>query len=233
MGVWERAMEIPEEDPRHGRRGPLWLHPDDDLAPNRPGETLLGELAARPAGRLRRLGDRLLLRAAETDALRSAVAAEQTAGTLLDRLSGFGWRVLHSLPLPGGTGLPHLAIGPGGVLAVRSCRHRGARLRAGFDGADLVSVNGRRTEPHLRRCRRDAQVAAHALGRACGSPVAVTPLLVFVEAADVAVAPTLRDVEVLPERALPALAERGGVLKPQEIDLLYGLARDRRTWRGL
>ena len=224
-------MRYPE-DPRRARRGPLWLHPDDDLAPNRPGETLLGELAARPAGRLRRLADRVLLRAGETDELRSALAAEQRAGELLDGLSGFGWRVLHSIPLPGAC-LSHLAIGPGGVFAVRSRRYRGARIRAGFDGTDLVSINGRRTEPELRRCRQDAERAGHALGRAGGSRVAVTPLLVFVDAGSLTVAPGLCEVEVMSERELPGLAGRGGVLKPEEVEFHYGLARDRRTWRRL
>ncbi|MGK5530686.1 nuclease-related domain-containing protein [Streptomyces sp. URMC 129] len=222
-------MENPEDPGRWGvGRGPLWLHPDDDLAPNRPGETLHGELAARPAGRLRRLRDRLLLRSAAADALRAALDAEEGAGERLDALAGAGWRILHSVPLPGEADISHLAIGPAGVLCLRSVGDRGARLEA---GEDTVRINGRRAEPYVRRCRRAAHRAAHALGRGCGFPVPVRPVLVCVGAASVAVSPALRDVEVLRETDLDGLAGRGGVLKPDTVEAVYAVARDRRTWR--
>ncbi len=94
-----------------------------------------------------------------------------------------------------------------------------------------MRINGRRTEPDVRRCRRDAQRAAHALGRALGHPVTVHPLLVCVGAARITVTPGLRDVEVLHEDGIAGLAARGGVLKPDGIEAVHGLARDRRTWR--
>lgn len=223
-------MENPEDPGRwRAGRGPLWLHPDDDLAPNRPGETLLGELAARPVGRLWRVRDRLLLRSAEAAALRAALDAEERVGDRLDLLAGVGWRVLHSVPLPGeAADLSHLAIGPAGVLCLRSVGHRRARLEV---GEDAVRIDGRRAEPHVRRCRRDARRAAHALGRGCGFPVAVRPVLVCVGAASVTVSPALRDVEVLRESDLDGLAARGGVLKPDAVEAVHGVARDRRTWR--
>ncbi|TDC20142.1 NERD domain-containing protein [Streptomyces sp. 8K308] len=229
MGGWEHGNGIPP-DPGGGAlrgSGPLWLHPDDDLAPNRPGEILHGLVATLPAGRVRLAADRLLGRSARREALLTALRGEQLAGTALDALAGAGWRVLHSIPLPGAADISHLAIGPGGVLSFRTVLHRGARLAV---EEELVRIGTRRAEPHVRRCRRDAHRAAHALSAACGFRVAVQPVLVCVAAASVTVAPGLRDVEVLQEHALAGLAGRGGVLRPDGVETLYGLARDRRTW---
>ncbi|MDT0347360.1 NERD domain-containing protein [Streptomyces litchfieldiae] len=222
-------MENPEDPGRAGRGGPLWLHPDDDLAPNRPGETLHGKVAALPSGALRRVTDRVLRRSGEADALRAALLAEEAIGVRLDALAGDGWRVLHSIPLPGEADLPHLAIGPGGVLSLRSVRHAGARVSV---GEDVALIDGRRQEPYVRRCRRDGRRAAHALSRGCGFPVAVRPVLVVVAARGMAVTSALRDVEVLREHQLAGLARRGGVLKPDSVEAIYGVARDRRTWRA-
>jgi hypothetical protein len=223
--------ETPDRQPNGG--GPLWLHPDDDLAPNRPGETLHGRVAALPAGRPRRLLDRLLPRSAEADTLRDRLLGEQFAGARLDRLATAGWRVLHSIPLPGAADVSHLAIGPGGVISLRTVHHRRARLLVDVDTVAVARAGRRREEPYIRDCRRDGRRAAHALSRGCGFPVDVLPALVCVAAARVAVTDGLRDVEVLREPELAALAERGGVLKPDIVETIYGVARDRRTWRGV
>ncbi|MGP3970903.1 nuclease-related domain-containing protein [Streptomyces sp. 6N223] len=223
--------ETPDRQPYGG--GPLWLHPDDDLAPNRPGETLHGRVAALPAGRARRLRDRLLARSREAGDLRARLLGEQFAGARLDRLAGVGWRVLHSVPLPGAPDISHLAIGPAGVLSFRTVFHRGARLSVGGDTVEVARAGRRRAEPYVRTCRRDGTRAAHALTRGCGFPVEVRPVLVCVAAARVEVGTGPRDVEVLAEPELPSLAERGGVLKPDVIETIYGVARDRRTWRGV
>jgi hypothetical protein len=227
-------MENPETpDWQPYGSGPLWLHPDDDLAPNRPGETLHGQVAALSAGGTRRLFDRLLLRDASDQALRARLTGEQFAGARLDRLMGVGWRVLHSVPLPGAADISHLAIGPAGVLSFRTVFHRKARLRVGVDTVRVARAGRRLAEPYVRTCRRDGTRAAHALSRGCGFPVEVRPVLVCVAAARVEVTDALRDVEVLTEPELPTLAERGGVLKPDVIETVYGVARDRRTWRDV
>ncbi|ARQ71915.1 nuclease-related domain-containing protein [Streptomyces marincola] len=210
------------------RGGSLWLHPDDDLAPNRPGETLHGRVAALPAGRLRAARDRLLRRSADADALRAALRAQQRAGAVLDGFGPAGWRVLHSVPLPGGADLPHLAIGPGGVFAIRSVPLDGTRVAV---DEDFVRVDGRRAEPHVRLSRRAATRAAHALGRARGHPVGVRAVLVCVAAVRITVGEQPRDVDVLDEVALAGLCGRGGVLTPAGVEALHSAARDRGTWR--
>lgn len=189
----------------------LTLHPDDDLAPNRPGEALLVALEREPgpAHRLR------------PDPRRRALAAEQTVGTALDRLDGAGWRTLHSVPLPGGDRLHHLLIGPGGLFAVHTLPARRQRVR--IDGP-LVAPGHREPLPLLRRVRADADRASHAL------TAEVHAVLVLVEPAQVSVEQPPRSVRVLTDGDLPGLARLGGTLKPADVEALHAMARDRGTW---
>lgn len=191
----------------------LALHPDDDLAPNRPGEALHVSLDREPppARRLR------------ADPRHRALAAEQTVGEALDALEGGGWRVLHSVPLPGGARIHHLLIGPGGLFCVGALAVRRQRVRI----ADpMVTVGRAAPVPLLRSLRSDAGRASFAL------TAEVRPVLALAGAGtagpDVAAPP--RDVRVLREADLPGLARLGGVLKPADVEALYALARDRRTW---
>jgi hypothetical protein len=184
-------------------------------------------VAALPAGRLRALAGRLLPGAGEAGALRSLLAGEERVGRRLDGYAGAGWRVLHSVPLPGGACLSHLAVGPGGVFALRTVHHPGARPVV---DEDWLRVPGRPPSPDVRACRRDARRAAHALGRGCGFPVPVRPVLVCAGATGVTREPAALDVDVLTEDGLDALAGRGGVLKPDAVERIHGVARDRRVW---
>ena len=192
----------------------LTLHPDDDLAPNRPGEALLVALERDPgpAHRLR------------PDPRHRALAAEQTTGEALDRLDGAGWHALHSLPLPGGDRLHHLLIGPGGLFALHVLPARRQRVRI----ADPLVTPGRRAPlPLMRRVRADADRASYAL------TAQVRPVLVLVEPAHVSVTAPPRSVRVLTDRELPELARTGGELKPADVEALHALARDRATWARL
>ncbi|WP_030190076.1 nuclease-related domain-containing protein [Streptomyces violaceorubidus] len=192
----------------------LTLHPDDDLAPNRPGEALLVALEREPAPahRLR------------PDPRRRALAAEQATGAALDRLDGAGWRTLHSLPLPGGDRLHHLLVGPGGLFVLHVLPARRQRVRV---TDPLVALGRRAPHPLLRWVRADADRACHAL------TAEVRPVLVLVEPAHVSVAAPPRSVRVLTDRELPELARTGGVLKPADVESLHAMARDRATWQRL
>ncbi|GAA3218886.1 nuclease-related domain-containing protein [Streptomyces thermocoprophilus] len=192
----------------------LSLHPDDDLAPNRPGEALLVALD-RDAGHAHRL---------RPDPRRRALTAEQTVGEALDALEGAGWHTLHSVPLPGGDRIHHLLIGPGGLFAVHALYARKRRVRV----ADpMVGVGRGEPEPLLRRLRADADRACHAL------TAEVRPVLVLVGPSGIGFTAPPRDVRVLPDTDLPALARLGGVLKPADVEALHGMARDRHTWARL
>ncbi|MFJ6083553.1 nuclease-related domain-containing protein [Streptomyces sp. NPDC092369] len=189
----------------------LSLHPDDDLAPNRPGEALLVDLDREP-------GPSHRLRA---DPRRRALTAEQTVGEALDRLDGAGWHALHSVPLPGGDRVHHLVIGPGGLFAVHTLYARKQRVTI----ADpMVALGRREPQPLLRRVRADADRASYAL------TAEVHPVLALVGPADVSVPGPLREVRVLQDTDLAGLARLGGVLKPADVEALHAMARDRGTW---
>ncbi|MGW7379634.1 nuclease-related domain-containing protein [Streptomyces sp. NPDC054794] len=189
----------------------LSLHPDDDLAPNRPGEALLIALDRDPgpAHRLR------------PDPRRRALLAEQTVGEALDRLDGVGWHTLHSLPLPGGDRIHHLLIGPGGLYAVHTLYARKLRVLV----ADpMVTVGRHEARPLLRRVRADADRASYAL------TAEVHPLLALAGPATLVTNAAPREVRVLQDTELPGLARLGGVLKPADVEALHAMARDRNTW---
>ncbi|MCX5385655.1 nuclease-related domain-containing protein [Streptomyces sp. NBC_00083] len=187
----------------------LALHPDDDLAPNRPGEALLTELERYATGHRFR-----------ADPRRRALAAQERAGAALDRLDDAGWRVLHAVPLPGGATIDHLLVGPAGVLAVSTLDATRRRVRI----ADpLVAVGRAAPAPLLRDARHRAERAALAL------TAAVQPLLVLVDAERIEPG-RARGVGILRDSEIPDLARRGGLLKPADVESLYWTARDRRTW---
>jgi hypothetical protein len=189
----------------------LTLHPDDDLAPNRPGEALLIDLDRDPgpAHRLR------------PDPRRRALAAEQAVGAALDELEGGGWHTLHSVPLPGGDRVHHLVIGPAGLFCVHSLYARKQRVLV----ADpMVTVGRREPGPLLRRVRADADRASHAL------TAEVHAVLAVVGPARLDTTAPPRAVRVLRDTDLAGLARLGGVLKPADVEALHAMARDRHTW---
>ncbi|MGW4730271.1 nuclease-related domain-containing protein [Streptomyces shenzhenensis] len=189
----------------------LSLHPDDDLAPNRPGEALLVALDRDP-GPARRL---------RPDPRRRALLAEQTVGEALDQLDGAGWHTLHSIPLPGGDRLHHLLIGPGGLFALHTLYARRQRVLV---TDPLVALGRREAHPLLRRVRADADRASYAL------TAEVRPVLALVGATEVTVTVPPRELRVVRDTDVAALSRLGAVLKPADVEALHAMARDRNTW---
>ncbi|MFF4490969.1 nuclease-related domain-containing protein [Streptomyces sp. NPDC001544] len=189
----------------------LTLHPDDDLAPNRPGEALLVALDRNPAPphRLR------------PDPRRRALAAEQTVGEALDRLDGAGWHALHSVPLPGGDRIHHLLIGPGGLFTLHTVPARRHRV---LITDPMVTLGRRDPVPLLRQARTDADRASYAL------TAEVRPVLALVDPGEVSIPVPLREVRVLRDTEIGDLSRLGGVLKPADVEALHAMARDRGTW---
>ncbi|MEU5098491.1 nuclease-related domain-containing protein [Streptomyces sp. NPDC020996] len=189
----------------------LSLHPDDDLAPNRPGEALQIDLDRDPGPPHR----------FRPDPRRKALAAEQAVGEALDRLDGAGWHALHSIPLPGGDRIHHLAIGPGGLFAVHTLPAHRQRVTV----ADpMVALGRREPRPLLRRVRADAGRASYAL------TAEVRPVLALAGPAEVSVPVPLREVRVVTDADIADLARLGGILKPADVEALHAMARDRHTW---
>ncbi|MFF6997294.1 nuclease-related domain-containing protein [Streptomyces sp. NPDC008313] len=189
----------------------LTLPPDDDLAPNRPGEALLIDLDRFP-GPARRL---------RPDPRRRALAAEQAVGEALDRLAGAGCHTLHSIPLPGGDRIHHLLIGPGGLFCVHTLHARRQRVLV---AGPMVTVGRREARPLLRRVRADADRASYAL------TAEVHPVLALVGCDAPAVTAPVADVRVVRDTDLTALTGAGGVLKPADVEALHTMARDRKAW---
>ncbi|EPD55307.1 nuclease-related domain-containing protein [Streptomyces sp. HGB0020] len=189
----------------------LSLHPDDDLAPNRPGEALLIALDREP-GPSHRL---------RPDPRRRALTAEQTVGEALDRLDGAGWHTLHSVPLPGGDRIHHLTIGPGGLFAVHTLYARKQKVTI---TDPMVTLGRREPQPLLRRVRADADRASYAL------TAEVHPVLALLEPTDVTIPTPLREVRVMKDTDVDDLTRLGGVLKPADVEALHAMARDRGTW---
>ncbi|MER5868677.1 nuclease-related domain-containing protein [Streptomyces sp. NPDC002044] len=227
----------------------LELPPDADLAPNRPGENLMGELDHGTAGTRAR------------HRLRRDLAARQRSGDAFDALEARGWRILHCVPLPGLGLIDHLLIGPAGIFCVRTVPARGRRAAVG----DLLIAVGRadpRPDPRWARLaavraeltlssRAAADVSALTLSsraaadgsapplmsRAAGArsgpvpAVRVTGALAVDDASRVEVAPTVRDLRVLqPRTVAPDLGSLPAALEPPAVEALFALARDARTW---
>lgn len=206
----------------------LFLPPDDDLAPNRPGETLRARLDASGTGRVALALARCLGRRPVEDVWRRALAAEQTVGAALDELTAGGWDVVHSIVLPGDAVLAHLLIGPGGVFGVASKAAHKARVQVGETSVRMSRE--RHPLPYVREIRHDCARASLVLTKGCGFLVQVRPVLVLVGAEHVEVAPSLEDVLVLEDPAAATLGAGGGVLHPRRADRVHTVARNRRVW---
>ncbi|MEV6679564.1 nuclease-related domain-containing protein [Streptomyces erythrochromogenes] len=188
----------------------LAMPPDADLAPNRPGETLLAELEHGTAGTRSR------------HRLRQDLTAQQRMGEAFDALEPEGWRTLHCVPLPGFGRIDHLVIGPAGIFCVRTIPGRRQRAVVG----DLLLTVGRaEPRPDPRWIRGAAARATAVLG------VKVTPALAVVDASRLETAPTVRDIRILqPPTATPDLVASPTALKGPDIEALFAQARDTRTW---
>ncbi|GAA2975389.1 MULTISPECIES: nuclease-related domain-containing protein [Streptomyces] len=219
-------------EPATGRTGPPELPalgPADDLAARRPGAALREQLGESGAGALVRVATGALRRQKEADPRRTALAGERRVGAELRRLMRHGWRVLHSVPLPDGTEIGHLLIGPGGVFAVHAEHHPQASVRIG-DGT--LRIGDADPEPYALGDRFGAGRAQRVLEAYCTFPVPVGTVLVFTGVASLDVVTTPPDVRVLRERQVSALAPLSGVLTPTQVERVYDVARHREAWAG-
>ena len=139
------------------------------------------EAAARPRTRLEGI---LGIRALSPDARRAYDTARGDAavGQALEQL-GQRWDVLHDVPVGGGRTIDHLAIGPGGVYAIRAAHCSGADVVV--EGAALTIGGVARDD--LIELAEAAGVAEQLLAAAAAAASAlvtatVVPLFVAVDA---------------------------------------------------
>ncbi|MFD6418356.1 NERD domain-containing protein [Streptomyces sp. NPDC060194] len=238
----------------------LTLHPDDDLAPNRPGEALLHSLDRYPPRR-------------RADPRRDDLAAQTAVGAALDALERTGHRALHSIPLPPSPPRPwpgpppppatppwlnspppatppRPSSPPPATPLLSSSPPSASRppeygptlhhLLIGPRGVHvLLAVRARGRRVHLSGDHL-------ALGRRAPAPVLRTlraqaalasrTLSCDAHPVLVLIAPAALlgapsdDITVLPATSLPALPTTSTPLKPPEITHLHTHARNRRTW---
>ncbi len=205
---------------------PYRLDDRNDLAVRQPGEAVRAKRDEVAPGLTGLLVSVLLGRRSEAYSWRMGLAGERKAGAELRRLTAHGWHVLHSIPLPRDVDIDHLLIGPGGVFCLNTKHHRGARV---WVGDDSVKIGGQ-SYPYVRRSRAEARRASSALTRACGFPVDVTPVIVFVGTDSLTVVPSLTDVRIRQLRELAAFKHTSGVWSPPQLAAMYAAARDGRTW---
>ncbi|MDA5282682.1 nuclease-related domain-containing protein [Streptomyces sp. Isolate_45] len=213
-----------------GGTGPRNLPPlraPDDLARNRPGSGIQEMLRSKGPSRFRRTLDRLLRRETEWDSWFKGLAGERIAGAELERLRAQGWKVLHSIPLTRGGDIDHLLVGPGGVFTVNTKNFRGKSI---WVGDDMVKVDHGPPHPYPARSRAEAALARGVLERHCPFPVEVEPVLVFVGAREIPRAATQLRVRVYREREVASLGPLTGRLAPEQVDIVYAVARHRRAW---
>ncbi|HEY9473244.1 MAG TPA: nuclease-related domain-containing protein [Mycobacteriales bacterium] len=154
-----------------------------NLADVRPGAAVAAQVAAIRARHpvWTRIAPLFGIRTADRS-WRAGEYGEREVGARLDRLARReGWYVLHSVMLGSSRDVDHLVFGPSGVYCINTKHHRGKRVRV---GRDEVSVAGRPTR-YADKARDEARLVSARLSAAAGTPVHVTPVLVFVAAAGI------------------------------------------------
>ncbi|MFD9595578.1 nuclease-related domain-containing protein [Kitasatospora sp. NPDC059973] len=204
------------------------MREDDDLARNLPGaglESLVrqGEekykLLVRLAAKVsrQRLGDTTTLRGLE---------GEQIVGARLEPLKAAGWKVLHGIPLPSGSDIDHVVIGPPGVFTVNSKHHPGATV---WVGDKIVKVN-RNGFPYLENSEFEASRTAKLLTEWCGFDVPVHPVIAVVGAQRITLGATPGVTVIDGEQIASVLPSRPAELSPNRVDRVFTIARHRYVW---
>jgi hypothetical protein len=207
-----------------------------DLALNRPGDQYrpladLERVRRVAAAKMWDLSGRLAKFATVELAWRARTQDAKKLGPRLERLSGSGWRVLHSIPLgEGASMIDHLIIGPGGVFTVSTHEHReervwvsGTELRA-----NAIPV------PYLPDAIASAQRVGWLLTSASGVRTPVMPCIIIVTgtAAPTIVYHTRPEGALILDSSTAIRVIRGlrGVLTPKAVERVYEAARRRATW---
>ncbi len=154
---------------------------------------------------------------------------EIEVGRMLSQL-GEEWFVRHSVPIGAGTkDVDHLVIGPGGVFAINTKHHAGAKI---WVVDHTLGINNSTTR-HLANGRRDASDVARRLSAKAEFPVSVRPVVALVDPQSVTDrrAPHDRPVAVLDARRLVAWLEaRPRQLSDTKLSLLKLAAEEPETW---
>lgn len=220
------ATQVPAEP------APAPQLPARDLAMNTPGQSAQAE-----ADRIlalvhpfKRWLHRVFAINTEGEAWRRGALGERLAGAEMLKL-GPEWRALHAIPVGiKGSDIDHLLIGPGGVFTVNTKNHWRSKV---WCGGRSVMVNGHK-QPYVRNSTHEAARAAKILSAACGHPVEVSGLLLFITAAgNLTIKPPREAIPVtfLHYQQLRRWAKKlPVVLTQEEVEAIYGAARVSSIW---
>ncbi|MER8188120.1 nuclease-related domain-containing protein [Kitasatospora sp. NPDC094015] len=202
--------------------------PGADLAANRPGDALRRHLRTVEPNALKRLlAHRLPAGMTAARPWAVGLRGEVVTGRRLDRLARQGWRVLHSIELPGGIDIDHLVIGPSGVFTINTKHHRGAAL---WQGDRAITVNRAPTR-YVPISESEAAKAAHRLSAHCGFPVTVRPVVAVVGADSIVVSNALPTVLLVDADQLSrTLSDLSPTLPAARVEQIYSIARRPTTW---
>ncbi|WP_308310952.1 nuclease-related domain-containing protein [Streptomyces sp. GbtcB6] len=199
-----------------------------DLAQNRPGDAVRRKIQELQPNPVLRLINRWVP-GSEIRSWSAGLTGELITARKLDKLKRYGWFTLHAIQRPGGADIDHLAIGPAGVFAINSKRHRGKTV---WYGDTALTINGSVTR-HIAISQSEARRTSRALSRRFGVDVPVRPVISVVHAARLTVKSANPPVLVLEveylDRVLSGLSPR---LAPEQVARIYEVARDARTWSG-
>jgi len=208
------------------------LDPADDLARNPPGAALRAKIKELTPGFWRALLNWLLSRPSEDlSSWHKGLVGEQTAANELQRLTPWGWRILHSLPLAEEVDLDHLLVGPGGVFTINTKYLPEADV---WVGDQEIWVRGQATK-YLRKAWAEANRVSAILSQACGFTVRAEPVLAFVAVRKLVLAPPRDNARSRQVRAIHCaefvtFAGLPEVWSPAHVERIYTAARDRRNW---
>jgi hypothetical protein len=164
------------------------------------------------------LGDSATLRGLE---------GEQIVGTALTSLQAADWKVLHGTPLPSGSDIDHLVIGPPGVFTVNSKHHAGAAV---WVGDNIVKVN-RNGYPYLANSEFEAARTAKLLTEWCGFAIPVHPVIAMVGVRKITRAGAPAVAVIAGDEIASTLSTWPAVLSPNQVDRAYTIARHAYVWR--
>ena len=207
-----------------------------DLALNRPGqaarEQAQSELAVmRQRSRIGTFIARTFDMKTDERAWRVGAGGEETVGEKLEKLVKHGWHVLHAVPVGDkGSDIDHVVIGPGGVYTVNTKTHPGKSV---WVSPRQIRVNGQPV-PYLRNSRFEGARAERLLTDACGFPVFVKPVIVFLTGTlipNVTIRERPDDVVILDRMDIPGAFKRAPVcLTPEQVAAVFEHARRSSTW---
>ncbi|WP_327676615.1 nuclease-related domain-containing protein [Kitasatospora sp. NBC_00458] len=201
-----------------------------DLAQNAPGDSIrrkIGELE--PSRIKRRLAYWLSTEQTQAHTWAVGLRGERVVGRRLDRLRRDGWKVLHSVQFSSGTDIDHLVIGPPGVFTVNTKHHRGAAV---WQGDQAITVNRAPTR-YAPVSRSESAKVARVLSARSGFPVPVQPVVAVVGAASITIGSTLSPVLLLDGAHVDRhLSGRLPRLRSDQVDQVFAVARDSRTWHS-